>query len=146
MLRRFRGQLDLWRAAFDKKHYQGDPHKAAKQQEKTCATRFKALTTEGTLQAAKCMRCGEQDSFSHLLGCSSAGQPSNDESPEELLEYLMALVRGAAKGAPVVPVRLAAPEMDEISLTAEVDRSDVELSVGEASADSLSFEFTNEEN
>ena len=72
-----------------------------------CATRFKALTEDGTLRSARCIKCGGQDSFSHLLECSGLGPPPNDESPEELLENLMTLVREAARGAPIVPIKFA---------------------------------------
>ena len=111
-----------------------------------CATRFKALTAEGTLQLAKCMRCGGQDSFSHLLARSGLGPPPDEGSPEELLEYLMAFVREAVRGAPVAPIKFALPEVDEISLTAEDNTSDMELPASEASMDSLSFELSEEEN
>ena len=107
-----------------------------------CATRFEALNADGLLQPAICMRCGGQDSFAHLLSCSDLGSLPDDGSPEELMDYLIALVREAARGAPLVPIRFLLPEVGKISLTAVSGGSVGEQSLSDASLDSLSFEIS----
>ena len=91
------------------------------------------------------MRCGVQDSFTHLLSCSGLGQPPDDGSPDELIGYLVALVRDAARGAPVVPIRFPLLEVEEISLTAEGGRGEIEQPVSDASVGSLSSEVSDED-
>ena len=58
------------------------------------------------------------------------------------MDYLIALVREAARGAPLVPIRFPLPEVDEISLTAGSGGSVGEQSLSDASLDSLSFEIS----
>ena len=104
-----------------------------------CATRFRTYTNNNEPQTVKCMRCGNQDSFEHLLQCSRATNIPSDGQVEELLDYLVGLTREAAKGAPLIPVRLPLPEIDEISLTAP-DDDDRGVQTEEESMASLSFD------
>ena len=103
-----------------------------------CATRFKMIAPNNELQAVKCARCGDRDSFEHMLRCCKLENIPRDETPATLVTYLLSLVCKAARGAPVIPIRFPIPTFDEISLEAE---SEAEMPApSEGSMDSLSFE------
>ena len=61
-------------------------------------------------------------------------------SAEMLFDYIIKLVREAAKGAPVIPIRLPLPAPDQISLDIEGNVSDAQSDITEESSDSLSFD------
>ena len=107
------------------------------------ATRFKTFAVDNEPQAAKCMRCGERDTFDHTLQCCRVGDIPCNGNAENLLDFLVGLVREAAKGAPVRPIRLPLPDIDEISLTAE-DNEEMQTQSEEESLDSLSFDLVEE--
>ena len=105
-----------------------------------CATRFKTIADNNELQAAKCMRCGAMDTFEHMLHCCHMENTPQEGSAEMLFDYIIKLVREAAKGAPVIPIRLPLPAPDQISLDIEGNISDVQSDIAEESSDSLSFD------
>ena len=103
-----------------------------------CATRFKTIGPNNELQAVKCARCGDRDSFEHMLRCCRLECVPDDEDPAALFTFLLRLAREAARGAPVIPVRFPIPAFDEISLDME---GSVDGQIGsEASTNSLSFD------
>ena len=105
-----------------------------------CATRFKLFTTEHADTTVRCMRCGEPDSFEHLVACCGWMSVPRMESVDSLLEFSILLAREAEKGAPLLPVRFRMPELDEISLTGWSEESARPPSDSQDSLDSLSFE------
>ena len=105
-----------------------------------CATRFKTFTNNGPLQPTTCAKCGEQDSFSHLLERSQRGAVPREGAVDQLLDFLRTLIREAAKFAPVIPTPYALPEVDEISLT-DCLSDDANAEECMDSADSLSSEM-----
>ena len=69
-----------------------------------CATRFK-FYEEGDLLATECKKCGEEDSFDHLLGCAQMPPvpiPGDDMEPTvQFLVELAKKARGINAGLPV---------------------------------------------
>ena len=59
-----------------------------------CATRFKYYES-GELLATSCARCGEEDSFTHLLHCAGMRAPAPKTDPEEIIEFLTILTHRA---------------------------------------------------
>ena len=103
-----------------------------------CATRFKMIAPNNELHAVKCMRCGEQDSFPHMLQCCNLGTIPDAEDLAELFAFLLRLIWEAARGAPVIPIRFLMPALDEISLVMD-DEGEASLQLAE-SENSLSFD------
>ena len=105
-----------------------------------CATRFKLCTTEHADTTVKCLRCGEPDSFEHLVNCCGWRCIPPMESVDSLLNFLVLLTREAEKGAPLLPIKYPMPEIDEISLAEWPDDASYSPSAPQSSLDSLSFE------
>ena len=108
-----------------------------------CATRFELFFPDNDFQTVKCMRCGEPDSFDHLLQCCGIEGVPHTETVDYLIDFLIELTREAAEGGPVPPVRYSKPEIDEISFTADNNGADPAVS-DEESLGGPSFEFTEE--
>ena len=72
-------------------------------------------------------------------------QLPSDGSIEELLGFLITLVREAARGTPIARVRFPLPELGEISLTAGESESAPRSPSDEESLDGLSFEISDAE-
>ena len=119
-----------------------------------CATRFKYYEGDEKLDT-QCQngKCGQVDSFEHLLQCSGIGEPpdipvnmdceEDEDECEELLEYLekLAVKAGETHSGLPVPIRRCVEE--ELELFSVISRQE-EGSEGEVS--DLALEFENDEN
>ena len=89
-----------------------------------CATRLKLFPKEGELQPARCMKCGEKDSFGHLLSRGRIGRIPRDGTVEHLPDFLQVMNLEASKFAPFLPMLYHMPEPDEILLTGAASNRD----------------------
>ena len=106
-----------------------------------CATRFKAFAEGGGLLEVRCLKCGEVDSFDHLLKCTGVHKLPTGGTEQEVLGFLVALTREAVKYAPVWPSAVEKVEPMEISLQASEEEEDQDLGASPSGHEnSLSFD------
>ena len=97
-----------------------------------CATRFKYFK-EGILFPTECRRCGEVDSFVHLLRCTGMGpvpEPGVDSEPTVL--YLAELARRACRIGPGLPLPKRGILAEDLSLRMETSAEEEEPASAEA--------------
>ena len=89
-----------------------------------CATRFKFFDKTGNLLPVSCPKCGEEDSFSHLLRCAGLEIPESEDTAQ-LAEILRHMAVEAVGGNPGMPQpMMAEPASAEIDLAWSVSPND----------------------
>ena len=83
-----------------------------------------SFNKEGTLLAVSCPRCGEEDSFGHLLECAGLEIPLTEDAGQ-LVEFLGHMAVKTAGGNPGLPTPiLPIQETEEIELAWSVSTND----------------------
>ena len=83
-----------------------------------CATRFKYFSKEG-LGPTVCSRCGQTDSYQHLVRCTDMGKAPTD--PEALADYLAEMAERACVANPNLPIPVMQGGDQEIDRGENVD-------------------------
>ena len=99
-----------------------------------CTTRFKYYAKEGLLET-QCLKCGEIDSFEHLVECAGLVVPPLTKDTEPMVDFLIALTRKAYQINPGLPIPIAQETgrpseplepLDELSLSEFEDAEAIE--------------------
>ena len=85
-----------------------------------CATHFK-FAQEGKLYPTKCDRCGQRDSFLHMVACTGVRLPEPSEDPDPTIKFLKEIARKVSETGHARPSPFLEPTGQHLDLDLSED-------------------------